>query len=390
MMKKVLFIAHMISHIKCFHIPHIEALKFMGYEVHVMTNAEGEELPCCDKLYDLKIVRSPFSPKNLRIIREAKKIIDSEGYELIHSHTPMGGVIGRLSSVSARKKGTKVFYTAHGFHFYKGAPVINWLVYYNVEKFLSFFTDCIITINEEDYSRAKNKFETKKTSVKKINGIGVNLEKFAPLSSEEKLKYKNKYGYEDKYLLIYAAEFSIGKKHKFIVDCVAELKQYIPNIKILFCGTGALFEQVQEYVKEKEVFDYIDFLGYRHDMPALYGMSDILITASEREGLATNVIEGIAEGLPVIATDIRGHIDIIEDGKNGYLFPVDDKKKFISVIQTLANNEELYKDFSNNAIECSKDFDLENSIKQMKDIYKEYGIEDSYAATTDFNNNTGL
>ena len=373
-MKKVLFIAHMISHIKCFHIPHIEALKSMGYEVHVMTNAEGEELPCCDKLYDLEIVRSPFSPKNLKIIKEAKRIIDSEGYELIHSHTPMGGVIGRLAAISARKKGTKVFYTAHGFHFFKGAPFINWIIYYNVEKFLSFFTDCIITINEEDFARAKKKFGTKKTKVKKINGIGVNLEKFAPLSSEEKLKLKKEYGYENNYLLIYAAEFSKGKKHKFIVDCIPKLKKSIPNIKILFCGIGALFEQVQEYAREKEVFGCIDFLGYRHDMPALYGMSDILITASEREGLATNVIEGIAEGLPVIATDIRGHIDIIEDGKNGYLFPVDDNEKFIYAVRDLIDDEKKYRDLCNNAIERSKHFNLENSIKQMKQIYEDYGI----------------
>ncbi len=387
-MKKILFIAHMISHIKCFHIPHIEALKAMGYEVHVMTNAEGEELPCCDKLYDLDIVRSPFSIKNIKIIKEAKKIIDSEGYELIHSHTPMGGVIGRLSAVTARKKGTKVFYTAHGFHFYKGAPLINWLIYYNVEKILSFFTDCIITINDEDYSGAKKKFETRKTAVKKINGIGVNLERFTPLSLEEKLQLKKRYGYENNFLIIYVAEFIERKNHRFFITNLKDIIKLIPNVKLLLCGTGELFAEMNNYAQEIGVNKYTDFLGFRTDVSDLYAISDILITTSFQEGLATNVIEGIAAGLPVIATNIRGHYDIVENKKNGYLFPVNDKEKFISAIQNLANNENLYNKFSKNAVERSKDFDLENSIKQMKEIYKEYGIGDSNATAVDFNNNT--
>ena len=373
-MKKILFIAHMISHIKCFHIPHIEALKKMGYEVHVMTNAVGEELDCCDKLYDLNIVRSPFSPKNFKIIREAKKIIDEEGYELIHSHTPMGGVIGRLSSVSARKKGTKVFYTAHGFHFYKGAPLVNWLIYYSAEKVLSFFTDCIITINEEDYQRAQKKFATNNTSIRKISGIGVDLEKFSTLSKKEKKLLKKEYGYENNYLLIYAAEFSKGKRHKFLVDNVGELKKHIPNIKMLFCGTGKLFNEVKSYALKENVADCIDFLGFREDMPNIYCISDILVTSSEREGLPINIVEGNAVGLPAVVSKIRGHRDVVKNGKNGYLFPVNDVKEFVSAVTKLANDEMLYNEFSKNAIECSKGFSLENSIKQMKEIYEEYGI----------------
>ena len=373
-MKKILFIAHMISHIKCFHIPHIEALKKMGYEVHVMTNAVGEELDCCDKLYDLNIVRSPFSPKNFKIIREAKKIIDEEGYELIHSHTPMGGVIGRLSSVSARKKGTKVFYTAHGFHFYKGAPLVNWLIYYSAEKVLSFFTDCIITINEEDYNKALKSFAAKNTSVEKISGVGVDVVKFSPLTKQEKAKFKKEYGYDGKLLLIYAAEFIKRKNHKFLIDAMSEIRKAYPNVKLLLCGTGVLFEQMQEYAKEKGVYELIDFLGYRTDMPILYGISNILVTSSFQEGMGINIVEGNAVGLPAVVSKIRGHRDVVKNGKNGYLFPVNDVKEFVSAVTKLANDEMLYNEFSKNAIECSKGFSLENSIKQMKEIYEEYGI----------------
>ena len=374
-MKKVLIIAHVISHIKAFHIPYIEWFKNNGYEVHVMTNAQGAELPCCDKLYDLDIERSPFSIKNLKAIKEAKKIIDAEDYELVHCHTPMGGVIGRLSSLKARKKGTKVLYTAHGFHFYKGAPLINWLLYYTVEKMLSFFTDCIITINEEDYIKASKSFATKRTAVEKINGVGVDVTRFSPLSKEEKQNLKKEYGYDGKLLLIYVAEFSKDKNHGFLVDSLEELKKYTPNIKILFCGIGKFFENIKNYTFQKNVTDYIDFLGYREDMPNLYAISDILVTSSVREGLATNVIEGMAAGLPAVATDIRGHRDIVENAKNGYLFSVDNKDEFISAVKKLAEDNDLYNEFSSNAVIRAKDFNLENSIKQMEVIYRKYGIE---------------
>lgn len=374
-MKKVLIIAHVISHIKAFHIPYIEWFKSKGYEVHVLTNAQGAELPCCDKLYDLDIERSPFSLKNLKAIKEAKKIIDAEGYELIHCHTPMGGVIGRLSSIKARKNGTKVLYTAHGFHFYKGAPIINWLLYYTVEKILSFFTDCIITINEEDYRKASKSFATKKTAVEKISGVGVDISKFSPLTKEEKQNLKKEYGYDGKLLLIYAAEFSKDKNHSFSVDSLEELKKYIPNIKILFCGMGKFFEETKSYAFQKNKSDYIDFLGYRDDMSNLYGISDILITSSVREGLATNVIEGMATGLPAVATDIRGHRDVVENGKNGYLFKVDDTEEFVNAVKKLIDSEKRYNAFSENAIIRAKDFNLENSIKQTEAIYKKYGIE---------------
>lgn len=374
-MKKVLIIAHVISHIKAFHIPYIEWFKNNGYEVHVMTNAQGAELPCCDKLYDLDIERSPFSIKNLKAIKEAKKIIDAEDYELVHCHTPMGGVIGRLSSLKARKKGTKVLYTAHGFHFYKGAPIINWLLYYTVEKMLSFFTDCIITINEEDYRKASKSFATKKTAVEKISGVGVDISKFSPLTKEEKQNLKKEYGYDGKLLLIYAAEFIKRKNHKFLIDSISEISKAHPNVKLLFCGTGILFERMQEYAKEKGVYDFIDFLGYRTDMPDLYGISDCILTSSYQEGLATNVIEGMATGLPAVATDIRGHRDVVENGKNGYLFKVDDTEEFVNAVKKLIDSEERYNAFSENAIIRAKDFNLENSIKQTEAIYKKYGIE---------------
>ena len=138
-MKKVLFVATVVKlHIMVFHIPYLEWFKKNGYEVHVAARNDYDNkdeciIPFCDRFHDLPFERSPIRKNNLQVYKDLKNIIDTEQYEIIHCHTPMGGAIGRLAARSARKKGTKVIYTAHGFHFFKGAPLVNWLAYYPAE-----------------------------------------------------------------------------------------------------------------------------------------------------------------------------------------------------------------------------------------------------------------
>ena len=372
-MKKVLFISNVLAHIEAFHLPYLAWFKEQGYEVHVMTNAEGRTADFCDKLFDVEIERSPFNIKNIAAIKKAKKIIDSENYDIIHSHTPMGGVVGRLATTNARKKGTRILYTAHGFHFYSGAPKRNWLLYYTMEKFLAQKTDCIITINAEDYERAKGKFESKTTAVEKISGIGVNIDRFAPVSAEEKDELKKQYGYEGKFLLIYAAEFIPRKNHRFFIDAAKDLCALHPNIKFLFCGKGELMESMQTYADECGVAEFVDFLGFRKDMPVLYQMSDVLVSASIEEGFGINIIEGMATGMPAVASIVRGHKEMVREGENGFLFDTTSSKQFVDYIDQLYSDSRFYSDMSAGAIRTAQNFSIENSLKQMEAIYKNYG-----------------
>ena len=141
-MKKVLFVAHVDSHIRHFHIPYLKYFKEKGYEVHVATsNDENEEFMYCDKKHIISMERNPLKINNLKAVGQMKKLFDEENFDLVHCHTPMGGVVTRLAAKKARKSGMKVFYTAHGFHFYKGAPFKNWAIYYTIEKYLSQYTE---------------------------------------------------------------------------------------------------------------------------------------------------------------------------------------------------------------------------------------------------------
>lgn len=177
--RKVLFLSNTANFSK-FNLPYMRWFKEQGWRVDYASAGE-EEVKDCDNQYTISIVRSPFSLKNFKAYRQLKKILSENHYDILHCHTPMGAVVARLAGKAFRKNGLKIIYTAHGFHFYKGAPILNWIMFYPVEKWFSKYTDVLVCINEEDYELAmRKKFKAKK--IVKIDGVGVNLEKYNPLS----------------------------------------------------------------------------------------------------------------------------------------------------------------------------------------------------------------
>lgn len=372
MSKKVLFVATVDKgHIIKFHIPYLKYFKDKGYEVHVACSGD-EEIPYCDIKHELPFERSPYKISNLIVYKKLKKIINSNSFRLIHCHTPMGGVIGRLASKEARKKGTKVIYTAHGFHFYNGASILNWLLYYPIEKWLSRETDCLITINDEDYTNSfKNGFKASK--IKLVHGVGVDLKKFSPASVEEKKKLRDQYGYnETDFILLYTAELNKNKNQLFLIDIINHLKTSIPNIKLLLAGDGTMQEEYEETVKKLELHKYIEFLGFRSDINSLLKLSDVSVTSSKREGLPVNIMEAMATGIPVIATDCRGNRDLVKSNLNGFLVDQGDTHDFINCIIKLKESEILREKLGNEATKFIQKYSLENVQIEMDGIYSDY------------------
>ncbi len=370
-MNKILFTATIDKHIECFHLPYLKWFKDNGFEVHVASRGELN-IPHCDVKYNVPFVRAPYGLENLKAYVELKKIIDENDYRIIHCHTPMGGVVTRLAARAARKRGTKVLYTAHGFHFFKGAPLINWLLFYPVEKFLSRYTDGIITINSEDLTLVRERnFKTQEAF--KIYGIGVNTERFKKISPEEKRQLREKYGYaKEDFILIYAAEFIHRKNHKFILDAMPQLKASIPRLKVLFAGRGALLEEMQAYAKSKGINGQVEFLGFRSDIEQLMALSDVGISSSRQEGLGLNLAEEMHCGLPVVAAVNRGHREMVADGRNGFLFEQNNYDQFITGIKKLYEDRNLWRQFSEEAIASAQRFTIEHSLKKMADIYQKY------------------
>ena len=313
-MKKVLFTATVDSHILHFHLPYLKWFKEQGYEVHVATNGD-EKIPYCDVKHKISVERSPIKINNLKAIKQLKKIINEEKFDIIHCHTPMGSVVTRIAAKKARKKyNTRVIYTAHGFHFYKGAPLINWLVFYPVEKYLSKYTDTLITINKEDYEKAKVKFKKCK-NIEYVPGVGIDENKFNfELTDEEKFNLREELGLkDDDFVIIYVAELLKRKNQGMLIKAVEELIKEGKKIKVLFAGSDSEDGFYQKMAKDLGIEDSIKFLGYRKDIPKLLKISNLYVSTAKQEGLPVNVMEAMICGLPIIATACRGNRDLVEN-----------------------------------------------------------------------------
>ncbi len=345
-MKKVLFTATVDSHILAFHIPYLRYFKDIGYEVHVATNGD-EEIPYCDKKHKVSFERSPFKINNIKAIRQLKKIINKEKFDIIHTHTPMGSVVTRLAANKSRKKyKTRVIYTAHGFHFYKGAPKLNWILFYPIEKLLARYTDDLITINKEDYELARRKFKTK---VYYVPGVGIPEDKFNfEMTEKEKFEFRKSLGLkEDDFLIIYPAELSKRKNQTMLLKMLDNIIKSNKNIHVLLPGSDNMNGYHQNLVEKLGIENNVHLLGFRKDIPNLLQISDLAVSTSNQEGLPVNIMEAMCVGLPIVATNCRGNRDLIEDGKNGYLVDINDLEHFIQYVYDIycgkANLNVIYK-----------------------------------------------
>ena len=371
MKKKVLFTASIAKHLLRFHLPYLEWFKGQDYEVHIACNG-GEEVPFTDKKWTVPFVRSPFSNGHFKAFKSLKAIIDQEQYTLIHCHTPMASIVTRLAAKDARLRGTKVLYTAHGFHFFKGSPIINWLTYYPVEILTSGYADAIITINTEDFELIKAKGNSN-TKYFLIPGIGVDNEKFFPVSADVKNQLRAALGFEiDDFLAVYAAEFIDRKNHRFLIEAIAVAKNKFPKLKVLFCGRGELKKAMEALVKKYDLEATIIFMGFRNDVDQLYKIADIGISSSKQEGLGLNLVEEMMCGLPILATVDRGHKEIVFPGENGFLFEQENKQEFIKYLNLVYSDRDTRNTMRQKSIKLADKFEISNSLAEMSSIYKKF------------------
>ncbi|MBE7011634.1 MAG: glycosyltransferase family 4 protein [Ruminococcaceae bacterium] len=365
-MKKVLFVASIAVHIKSFHIPYLNYFKDNGYETYVATRDENGVTEC-DKNIKIPFERSPFKKNNFIAYRKLKKLIKSESFDIIHCHTPVAAFLTRLAARKARKKGTKVIYTAHGFHFFKGAPFLNWLIYFPVEWISSFFTDVLITMNEEDFAFAKKHLHAKRTEY--VHGVGINKEKFSN-SFNEKLNKRSDIAVPDDAVMLFSVgELNKNKNHEKIVRALSGIND--KNIHYCIAGSGNNESYLKKIADELGVEDQLHLLGYRDDIDELLGCADIFCFPSYREGLPVSVMEAMAMGLPCVVSEIRGNKDLIENEKGGFLCNPSDVNSFKEKIKILLNDKELCKKFGEFNKEKVKIYTLDYVEKEMIKIYEE-------------------
>jgi len=307
--KKVLFTSHTANFQK-FNRPFMRMLKEQGWEVHYASAGE-EEILDTDQAFVVPFERSPFKLGNVKAYFALKKIIDRGKYDMIHTHTPMGSVVTRLAARASRKKGTRVLYTAHGFHFFKGAPLLNWLTYYPIEKYMARHTDTLITINNEDFERAKAKF---KTRVEYVPGVGIDPKKFdIKMSKADKSKLRKSLGLSDTdFVLLYPAELNKNKDQSMLIDVMERATAKYKDIHLLLPGVDSLDGYHRRIINKKGLAEKVHLLGYREDIPQLLKITNLSVSTSRREGLPVNIMEAKYIGVPIIVTDCRGNRDLVE------------------------------------------------------------------------------
>ncbi len=372
-MKKVLFVATVVkTHIMEFHIPYLKMFKEMGWETAVAARNDYENpadcvIPYCDIYYNIPFERNPLKPGNLKAYKELKHIIDEGEYDIIHCHTPVGAMLTRLAAKQARKQGTKVFYTAHGFHFYKGAPAINWILYYPVEKWLSRYTDVLITINKEDYERAKT-FKAGKVCY--VPGVGIDLKKFNAGYVNKEQKRKEIGVSADDFVLLSVGELIPRKNHEVVIRALSVLKRLdkLNHIEYVICGRGAYEADLRKLAEELDVADHVHFLGYRNDISEICNCADLFVFMSHQEGLPVALMEAMACGLPAVCSNIRGNTDLIEDGVTG-LLANNTPEEVAQSISKMKSDTALRNRVASAALQKIKQFDLSSVEDEMSKIY---------------------
>ncbi len=373
-MKKVLFVASVAGHIKNFHTPYLKLFKDKGYTTYVAANwtlKENEKIDFCDNFIQLPIERKPFSLKNIKAIFKLKKLLKVEKFDIIHCHTPMGSVVARLAAKEARKNGTRVIYTAHGYHFYKGAPLINWLLYYPVEKWLAKYTDTQITITQEDFDLAKKKFKIKDLNL--VHGVGLDEEKFNILiSDEEKENLKQELKIDDKSVVCtYVAELNKNKNQQLLIKAIKRLKDDNNNVTLLLVGKGRYEPKLLKLIKKMKLEENVKLLGYRSDIVKILSITDIYLASSLREGLPVNVMEAMYMGLPIIAVDNRGHRELVQHNENGFIVEQNSamENNMSNYLNLLVNDKHLREKFGNDSKGKVREYTLNNVINSMNKIY---------------------
>ena len=382
-MKKALIVTHVSGFVPQFEMNNVCILQEMGYEVHYASNfnnvSYGKDNHRLDGTgiirHQVDFVRSPFDIKNnQKAYRQLKRIMEYQHFDLVHCHTPVGGVLTRLVARHYREKGTKVIYTAHGFHFYKGASWKFWLVSYPIECWLSHYTDSLITINKEDFQNATKlvlgKRNGKRGNVYKIDSVGIDLIKYSSISVTREEKRKELHIPKDAFLLVSVGELNWNKNHKVVLEALGKLKE--ENLYYVICGEGIEKDSLKEQVKQLGIEKQVAFLGFREDIPEILKMADVMVFPSLREGFGMVALEAMASKVPVIALDNRGTREYMQDGKNGYIVwknDVNDMADAILKIYQLPKKE--YDTMKQNCLETAKQFNSDLVSKKMKQIYEE-------------------
>ena len=372
---KMLYILNVANRVNNFCMSSLIAAKKINVEYHIAGNwgyANDIERIADEKKYGVYIhqidfIRSPFDVRNYKAYKQLVEIVKRENYDVIHCNTPIGGVLGRL--VGKKNKFCKVIYQAHGFHFYKGAPKLNWMIYYPVEKWLAHYTDALITINHEDYELAKTKFKLRKNGkVYYVPGVGIDTTQYAlSANAREETRMKLNLKAND-VALISMGDLIERKNYDTAIRAVAATNNL--SLQYFICGKGPEEEKLKALAESLGVSEQIHFLGFRIDIKELLAAADIFLFTTKQEGLPRSMMEAMAAGLPCVASEIRGNTDLLKGTYGGYLCRTTDVSEFTDKLNILSKYKSIREKMGENNLATIQKFSTETVNEEIRKIYE--------------------
>ncbi len=368
---KALLVASVQSHIAQFHRPLIKVLKEKGYTVDVaarnnLDEKNGLRIEHVDHIYDVPFHRSPIKKQNRGAYRLLKRIIDEGNYDIISCNTPVASVLTRIAAKKSRKNGTKVYYMAHGFHFYDGAPAKNWFLYYPIEKLSAHMADTIITITGEDYERASRDF---KTNIVYMHGAGADQDKFLSVTSEENKMFRQKMGYDRHFVILCTGELNANKNQSVLIQSMTYILEKHPEALLLLAGNGPKHDDLQKEIDSLKLNNKVILLDYHPDIEKYVNASDLVVSLSHREGLPMNIVEGMICRKPIVVSHNRGHNELIEEGIDGLFVNADDPADVSEKIVYLIDHPDIREELAKKGREKAKLYQRDNIEKEIRKIY---------------------
>lgn len=364
MKKKVLFTASTYSHIRHFHLPYLEYYRKCGWEVHVACGGAVQDIPCADRIIALPLEKSMRSPENFRAARLLRKLIREERYSLITTHTALAAFFTRLALLGMKNRPPLVN-MVHGYLFDDDTPFLRQQLLLAAERITAPCTDLLLTMNDWDYQAALQHRLGKQ--IQQVPGIGVDFSRIRQYTSAGRQAARKKLGVsEDAFVLLYAAEFSARKSQEVLIRAMAKLPSHV---LLILAGDGVQLDACRDLAESLHLTDRISFPGYIHNIGAWYPLADAAVSASRSEGLPFNIMEAMYAGIPVVASSVKGHTDLIRDGQTGLLYPYGDSTACAEQILRLAKSPELCKALGTQARESVLSYSLDQVFPAVVDQY---------------------
>lgn len=363
-MPTVLYTASTFSHIVSFHLPYLQRFHELGWRVEVACGGELREIPGADAAAALPLAKRMTAPENFQAARQLRHMMEARRYDLVITHTSLAAFFTRWAAKGMGKNRPRIINVAHGYLFDDRTPAVKRLILTTAERITAPETDLLLTMNDWDTRWATAHKAGQR--IMEIPGMGVELRRF-DAASDARQRLRQQLGLsESDVALIYPAEFSGRKNQAMLLRAMPRLPE---QVRLLLPGRGALLEECRALARELGVEDRVVFPEFVHNIPDWLAASDIAVSASRSEGLPFNVMEAMACGLPVVASAVKGHTDLVVEGENGYLFPYDNEETFRQAVTALAASPALCREMGCAGRARMEQYELATVLPQVMAAY---------------------